>query len=68
MNMKPIITKITTAQRVRAEEKSWELFEWMTRVLAAVCHPDAASAATADPDIFDDGIALQSYIANGTKI
>lgn len=63
--MNPAIFKLTTAQRVRAEEKCLEMYDWMTRILVCVCHSDAGSAADADPDVFDDGFALLNYITQG---
>ena len=64
--MKPKIAKLTKEQRARAEEKVWELYEWMTRVLIVLFHSDLDSALEADPDVFADGIALSSYITSGT--
>lgn len=55
----------TRAQYIRAEEKAWEMYDVLTRLLVAVCHSDAETAAGADPDVFDDGIALLNYITLG---
>lgn len=63
--MKPQIAKLTEEQKARAEEKAWELYEWMIRILVIACYSDAGSAADADPDVFDDGIALSNYITSG---
>ena len=63
--MKPKIAKLTTAQRVRAEEKCLEMYEWMTRILVVLFYSDLDSALEADPDVFEDGIALSNYITSG---
>ncbi len=63
--MSPKIANITKEQMFRAEEKAWEMYEWMTRILVATCRSDTSSADETDPDVFDDGFALLNYITVG---
>lgn len=67
MNFDIIIDTPTRAQSIRAEEKSWEMYDVLTRLLVAACCSDAESAVEADPYVFDDGFALLRYITVGEQ-